>query len=156
MVSIEQIKQLRGETEISIGECKKALEEANGDIERAREILKQWGKNLAAKKSDRSTGQGKVEAYIHGNGKVGVMIELRCETDFVANSDDFKKLAHELCLQFAAMGDEPETLLTSAWIKDPSKTVKDLIEEVVAKVGENIVVKKVVRFAIGSASGCAQ
>ena len=74
------------------------------------------------------------------------MVEINCETDFVANSDDFKNLAHELCLQFAAMGDEPETLLTQPWIKDTSKTMKELIEQTIAKVGENIVVKRVVRF----------
>ena len=148
MANIELIKQLRDETGISIGECKKALDEANGSVDKAKDVLKQWGKDLAAKKGDRTTGQGKVEAYIHANGKIGVMIELRCETDFVANSGDFKCLAHELCLQFAAMGDDPETLLTSPWIKNPSKTVKNLIEETVAKVGENIVIKKAARFEI--------
>lgn len=148
MVNIELIKQLRDETEISIGECKKALETSGGDIDRAKEILKEWGKNVATKKGDRCTGQGKIEAYIHANGKIGVIVELRCETDFVANSDDFKNLAHELCLQYTATGDDPETILTSPWIKNPSKTVQDLVNETIAKVGENIVVKKVVRLQI--------
>ena len=152
MVTIDQIKQLRDETGISISECKKALEEGQGSIEKAKEILKKWGKEFASKKSDRTTGQGLVDVYSHANGRIGVMVELRCETDFVAKSADFKNLAHELCLQFAAMGDEPETLLTSPWIKDSSKTVKDLIETVVAKVGENILVKRVVRFQIESSS----
>jgi len=147
MANIEQIKQLRDETGISIGECKKALDEA-GSIEKAKEVLKKWGKDLASKKSDRTTGQGKIEAYIHANGKIGVMVELRCETDFVANSDDFKCLAHELCLQVAAMGDDQETLLATPWIKNPSKMVKDLVEETVAKVGENIIVKRAVRLQI--------
>ncbi len=147
MVNIELIKQLRDETGISIGECKKALEEG-GSIEKAKEILKKWGKDMASKKGDRATGQGKVEAYIHGNGKVGVLVELRCETDFVANSDDFKNLAHELCLQVAATGDDLEILMALPWVKDSSKTVKNLIEETVAKVGENIVLKKAVRLAI--------
>ncbi|MCU0653142.1 MAG: translation elongation factor Ts [Candidatus Pacebacteria bacterium] len=147
MANLELIKQLRDETGISIGECKKALDEG-GSVEKAKEILKQWGKNLAAKKGDRCAGQGKVEAYIHANGKIGVLVELRCETDFVANSADFKNLAHELCLQVAAMGDNSETMLTNPWIKNPSKSVNDLINETVAKVGENIVLKKVVRVEI--------
>jgi elongation factor Ts len=147
MANIELIKQLRDETGISIGECKKAVEEG-GSIEKAKEILKKWGKDLAAKKEDRATGQGKIDAYIHANGKVGVMVELRCETDFVAKSQDFQNLAHELCLQLAAMGDDPKTLLTLPWIKDSSKTAKDLIDETIAKVGENIVLQKAVRFEI--------
>jgi elongation factor Ts len=147
MANIDLIKQLRDETGISIGECKKALDEG-GNIQAAKEILKKWGKDLAAKKSERSTGQGKIAAYIHANGKIGVMVELRCETDFVANSEDFNCLAHEICLQVAAMGDDQEKLLTTPWIKDASKTLKDLIEETIAKVGENITLKRVVRFEI--------
>ncbi len=148
MVNIELIKQLRDETEISIGECKKALEAAGGDIGKAKDLLKEWGKKVATKKGDRIAGQGRIEAYVHSTGKIGVMLELRCETDFVAKSDDFKSLAHELCLQFAAMGSDPATLMESPWIKNPSKTVKDLVEEAIAKVGENIVVKNVVRYEI--------
>jgi len=147
MANIELIKQLREETGISIGECKKALEEG-GTVEQAKEILKKWGKDLAAKKGDRATGQGKIDAYIHANGAIGVLVELRCETDFVANSEDFKNLTHELCLQTAAIGDDLEALLASPWIKNPSKSIKDLIEEAVAKVGENIVLEKAVRFKI--------
>lgn len=147
MANIELIKQLRDETGISIGECKKALDEG-GTVAAAKEILKKWGKDMASKKSERSTGQGKVEAYIHANGKIGVMVELRCETDFVANSDDFKFLAHELCLQVAAMGDDVAALPAMPWIKNSSKTVKDLVEETVAKVGENIVLQRAVRFQI--------
>ncbi len=147
MVDIELIKQLRDETGISIGECKKALDEG-GTVEKAKEILKKWGKDMASKKSDRATAQGKVEAYIHANGKIGVLVELRCETDFVANSQDFKDLVHELCLQFAAAGTDPETMLSSPWIKDSSKTVKDLIDETVAKVGENITIANAVCLRI--------
>jgi elongation factor Ts len=148
MANIELIKQLRDETGISIGECKKALDEANGSIDKAKDVLKQLGKDMASKKGDRCTGQGKVEAYIHANGKIGVLVELRCETDFVANSADFKNLAHELCLQVAATGDDQEALLASPWIKNPSKCIKDLINETVAKVGENIALKKAVRLEI--------
>lgn len=147
MVNIELIKQLRDDTGVSIGECKRALDEG-GTLDKAKEILRKWGKDMASKKSDRATGEGKIEAYIHANGKIGVLVELRCETDFVANSKDFNNLLHELCLQFAAMGDDPETLLTLPWIKDSSKTVKDLIDEVIAKVGENIVLKKAIRLQV--------
>lgn len=147
MVDIELIKQLREETGISIGECKKALEEGK-TVEKAKEILKEWGKEMAAKKEDRQTGQGKVAAYVHANGKVGVLVELRCETDFVANSADFDNLSHELCLQIAAMGGEVENIPEQPWIKDSSKNIKDLISETVAKVGENIVLRKAARFQI--------
>jgi elongation factor Ts len=148
MANIEQIKKLREETGISIGECNKALGLSKGDMQRAKEILKEWGKEVAAKKSERQTGQGIIDSYIHANGKIGVMIELRCETDFVAKSADFKCLAHELCLQFAAMGDEQGTLLAQPWIKDPSKSVKNLIDELISKVGENITLGRVVRYEI--------
>ena len=147
MVDIELIKQLREETGISIGEGKKALEEGK-TVEKAKEILKEWGKEMAAKKEDRQTGQGKVATYVHANGKVGVLVELRCETDFVANSADFENLSHELCLQIAAMGGEVENIPEQPWIKDSSKNIKDLISETVAKVGENIVLRKAARFQI--------
>jgi elongation factor Ts len=147
MVDIELIKQLREETGISIGECKKALEEGK-TVEKAKEILKEWGKEMAAKKEDRQTGQGKVATYVHANGKVGVLVELRCETVFVANSADFQNLSHELCLQIAAMGGEVENIPEQPWIKDSSKNIKDLINETVAKVGENIVLRKAARFQI--------
>ncbi|MFQ6049661.1 MAG: translation elongation factor Ts [Candidatus Paceibacterales bacterium] len=103
MVSIEQIKQLREETGVSIQECKRALEEAGGDLEEAKVILRKWGQNLAGKKAEREVKEGIIESYIHPNKKIGVMVELRCESDFVAKSEHFQKLAHELCLQVAAM-----------------------------------------------------
>lgn len=148
MANIELIKKLREETGISIAECNKALTLSGGDIDRAKEIIKEWGKDVAAKKSDRPAGAGIIDSYIHANGKIGVLLELRCETDFVAKSADFKNLAHELCLQFAAMGGDQNSLLSQQWIKDPSKTVKDLIEEVISKVGENIILSKVIRFEL--------
>jgi len=146
MANIELIKKLREETGISIAECNKALTLSGGNIDRAKEIIKEWGRDVAAKKSDRTAGVGIIDSYIHANGKIGVLLELRCETDFVARSADFKNLAHELCLQFAAMGDDQNSLLSQQWIKDPSKSVKDLIEEVISKVGENIILSRVVRF----------
>lgn len=151
MVTIEEIKKLREETGISISECKKALEEAKCDNAKAKEILKKWGKELAAKKGARAAGQGIIDSYIHPNKKVGVLLKLNCESDFVAKSDEFKNLAHELCLQFAAMGAEgapSDALLAQAWIKDTSKTIKDLMEEAIARIGENIVIGSVERFDI--------
>jgi len=163
MVSIDQIKQLRQETGVSISECKKALEEAKGDYEKAKEILRKWGKKLAGKKADRKAFSGIIESYIHPNKKIGVLVELRCESDFVAKSERFKGLAHELCLQIAAMDpifleeeDIPEevsdregiSLLSQLWIKDETKTIKELIEEYIAKLGENISVKRFIRYEI--------
>lgn len=103
MVTIEQIKQIREETGVSVAECKKALEEAKGDIAIAKEILRKWGKTLANKKLEREVKEGLIESYIHPNKKVGVLLEIRCESDFVAKSEEFKTLSHELCLQIAAM-----------------------------------------------------
>jgi len=148
MVNIDQIKQLRQETLVSISECKKALEETEGDFEKAKEILKKWGKELAGKKAERDVSLGIVESYIHPNKRVGAMVELCCETDFVARSEDFKKLAHELCLQITAMNPEEDSLMSQPWVKDETKTIKDLINEYIAKLGENIVVKKFVRFNV--------
>ena len=140
MISITQIKQLRQETGVSITECKKALEESKGDFEKAKEVLRKWGRGLAGKKAERGTKIGIIESYIHSNKRVGAMVELRCESDFVARSEDFKKLAHELCLQIAAMNplflkeeDIPEkfldkegiSLMSQLWIKDETKTIKE-------------------------------
>lgn len=145
---LEKIKQLRKETGISISECKKALEKSGGDLEKAKEFLKISGKVLAQKKSERETKFGIVEAYIHSNKKIGVMIELFCESDFVANSKEFQNLAHELCLQIAAISPEEVPLLEQEWIKDPTKKIKDLIDEHIAKFGENIVLGKIYRSQI--------
>lgn len=193
-VSIDQIKQLREETGVSLSEVKKALEEANGDNEKAKELLRMWGKKVLDKKLSRETKAGLIECYVHPNAKTGVLLDVRCETDFVAKGPDFKNLAHELCLQVAAMkplfvkeeeipvefldgetriykeqikdSGKPENivnqilegklnkykadicLLSQTWIKDDTKTIKNLIEDTVAKVGENIEVKKFARYEI--------
>ena len=148
MVSINQIKQLREETEVSISECKKALTEAKGDFQKAKEILKKWGKDFAKKKLQRKTKQGIIESYIHSNKRVGVILELGCETDFVAKNPDFQKLAHELALQITAVNPEETPVLEQSWIRDETKTIKDLIEEYIARFGENIIIKRFVRFEI--------
>jgi elongation factor Ts len=147
MIAIDQIKKLREETAVSVSDCKKALEEAKGDYQEAKKILKKWGKDLANKRSDKEASQGIIESYIHPNKKIGVILELSCETDFVAKSPAFQKLAHELCLQIAAMGDDP-SLLEQPWIKDEQKTVKDLIDEYVVKVGEKVAIEKFDRYEI--------
>jgi len=148
MVTIDQIKQLRENTGLSISECKKALEEAKGDFDKAKEILKKWGREFAKEKEKKETGQGVVESYIHFSKRVGAMVELGCESDFVAASEDFQKLAHELCLQIVAVSPEEVPLLEQPWIRDETKTIKDLIKEHIAKFGENIVVKRFARFEI--------
>ncbi|MFH1894891.1 MAG: elongation factor Ts [Patescibacteria group bacterium] len=148
MPNIDVIKQLREATGISVVECQKALKDSGGDIEKAKEILKKWGKEFARSRTERETKQGIVDSYIHLGKKVGVMIELRCETDFVAKSDDFKNLSHELCLQIAAISSDEVPLFSQPWIKDQGKTIKDLIEAHIAKLGENIVLEKFIRYAL--------
>ena len=147
MIKINQIKQLREETAVSVQDCKKALIETRGDLKKAKEILKKWGKDLAAKKANRGTEQGVITSYIHPNKKIGVLLELACETDFVAKSQDFQDLAHELCLQIAATREEIP-LLEQLWIKNETKTMKDLINDYISKTGENIVVKRFIRYEI--------
>jgi len=147
MAALTKIKQLRQETEISITECKKALEEAKGDLGRAKEILKRRGKEWAKKKSERETREGIVASYVHPNKKIGVLLELNCETDFVARSPDFQNLAHDLCLQIAAMGGDVP-LMSQPWIKDETKSIRDLLNEYIAKVGENITIKRFARYEL--------
>jgi len=147
MIAIEQIKQLREETAASVQDCRKALEESGGDLDKAKEILKKLGKDLAAKKASRGTEQGIIASYIHPNKKIGVLLEVNCETDFVARSSGFQDLVHELCLQVAATREDTD-LLEQPWIKDPAKTVKDLINDYISKTGENIVVKRFARYEI--------
>lgn len=148
MITINQLKKLRSETGVSIIECQKALKEAKGDVARAKEILKIWGKKFAGKKSERKVKQGILDVYLHPNRKIGVLLEVLCESDFVAKSEEFKKLAHELCLQIAAMNPGKNFLFKQPWIRDETKTIQDLINEYIAKLGENIVVKRFMRYEI--------
>ena len=193
-MNIDDIKKLREETGVSPAEIKKALDQSAGNLEKAKELLRVWGKTLANKKTARETTQGIVDYYIHPNLKTGVLLDIRCESDFVAKSPDFKSLAHEICLQIAALkplfvsqdqiptefldGEtkiyteqaagsgkpqdivrqmiegklkkykESVSLLSQPWVKDDSKTIKNLIEEAVAKIGENIEVKRFARYEI--------
>jgi len=149
MANLELIKKLREATGISISECRAALEDANGDYDKALHLLKEKAEKTAAKKAERVTGQGLVETYVHNGGKIGVMVMLLCETDFVARTDEFKSLAHEVAMQIAAM--EPknvEELLKMEYIKDPSLTIEKMIKEAIQKTGENIKIQKFDRFAI--------
>lgn len=149
MVDVKLIKQLRDETQASFSDVKKALEQSDGDLKKAHEWLKKHGVEKAAKKADRQTSQGLVESYIHQNGKVGSLVTVLCETDFVARTDDFKNLAHEIAMQVAAMNPKDEAaLLKQEYIRDNSITVENLIKQAIGKLGENIRVKSFTRFEI--------
>jgi elongation factor Ts len=150
MADIELLKKLRNETLVSLADCRKALDEAKNDYKKALDILRKNGLEKAAKKSTRETPQGIVESYIHQNGKVGALVEVSCETDFVARTDVFKNLVHEICMQVAAMDPKDvKTLLNQEYIRDSSKTIESMVKEVIAKLGENIVVKRFQRFEVG-------
>lgn len=149
MANIADIGQLRAETGVSIMECKKAIEEAGGDISKAKEILQKFGEKAAEKKACREIKEGLIASYVHANGKMGALLELGCETDFVAKNDSFKQLANDLAMQVAAMGAESkEDLMAQSFIKDPEKTVESIIKEKIAKIGENIQIGQFVRFSI--------
>jgi len=146
---IELVKKLREEMGLGIMEIKAAVEEAKGDETKAKEILKEKGFKKAETKSERETHQGRVATYTHSTGKIGVMVELLCETDFVAKHEDFVELTKNLCLQVAAMNPETvEDLLKQEFIKDGSKTVEEMIKSLVAKFGENMKLNRFTRFEI--------
>ena len=164
-VSLDAIKDLREQTSAGVMDCKNALEEAGGDMAKAVELLRQKGLSIAAKKSSRDTLEGVVDCYIHAGSRVGAIVELNCETDFVARTPEFKELAHNLAMQVAAMSPlyvdgeaapEDETagagdmlLMEQDFIKDPSLTIRDVVNNVMARVGENIRVRRFQRFALG-------
>ena len=164
-ISVDSIKALRDRTGAGIMDCKRALQSADGDLDRAEELLKQQGIASASKKASRETNQGIVDSYIHSGGRIGAMVELNCETDFVARTDDFRTLAHDLAMQVAAMapvylnsddipsgadGNSQEScLMLQPFIKDPTMTVQDLVNETVGKLGENVRVRRFSRFSLG-------
>lgn len=149
MVDIKLLKKLREETKAGIADCRKALEESKSDYKKALDFLKKHGMEKAEKKKDRETSQGLIESYIHQNGKVGAMVEILCETDFVARTDEFKKLAHEIAMQVAAMNPKDiETLLKQEYIRDNSLTIEKLVKSTIGKLGENITIKKISRLEI--------
>jgi elongation factor Ts len=191
---IEKIKQLREETAAGMMDVKRALEESNGDMDGARRVLRERGQAIAAKKRDRETNQGLIEAYVHFNGRVGVLVEVNCETDFVARTPEFKEFARNVAMHVASMKplcvtpediptdaleeersiaekqaaqmSKPEeitrrmvegrvnkwtseqALLTQPYVKEPDKTVGDLLQETVQKVGENVIVRRFTRYEL--------
>jgi elongation factor Ts len=192
--TIEKIKQLREETAAGMMDVKRALDETDGDVEGARRVLRERGQAIAAKKSARETHEGLIEAYIHFNGRVGVLVEVNCETDFVARTPEFREFARNVSLHVASMSpltvspdnipqealdeereivekqaaetDKPEeittrivegrmkkfvnekALLTQPHVKEPDKTVSELLQETVQKVGENVVIRRFVRYEL--------
>ncbi len=149
-MDLTKIKQLRGLTGAGIADCNKALAETNNDLKAAEELLKKQGFEKAAKKAGRTIASGVVEAYVHGQGKVGVLVEVGCETDFVARTDDFKNLAHEVAMQISAMNPpDVKTLLSQEYIRDTSLTIEQLVKAAIAKLGENISIVKFSRLALG-------
>ena len=194
-ISTEQIKELRNKTGAGMMDCKRALEETGGDIEKAVEFLRKKGAATAAKRADRAANQGVVEAYVHAGGRIGAMVELNCETDFVAKTPDFKSLAHDIAMQIAAMSPvyiakddvkkdvvdkeieiyktqaqnegkpaavadkiaqgrlekfyQEACLMEQSFIKDSGKTIKDLIDEATAKVGEKVSIRRFMRYHLG-------
>jgi elongation factor Ts len=163
--TVEQIKALREQTGAGILACKEALQKTRGNLDEAIALLREQGLVIVAKKATRETKDGVVESYIHSGSRVGALIEMNCETDFVARTEEFRELAHNLAMQVAAMrplyihreeipsgedvNPEEACLLEQPFIKDSSKTVRDLINEIVAKVGENIRVRRFARYSLG-------
>lgn len=145
-IKIEDIKKLREETAAGVSDCREALEQTNGDMKAAKEILRKKGMEKAAKKAEREVKAGVVFAYVHHTGRLGVLVSLACETDFVAKTEDFLKLGKELALHVAACRPEnPEELLKQEYVRDPSRTIEELVKETIGKLGENI---QVVDFKI--------
>ena len=149
-ISVDLIKKVRKETGAPVIRVKKVLEEFKGDEKKAVSVLKKEGFEKAAKKEGRETSQGIIETYSHHSGKVASVVELLCETDFVARNDLFKSLAHDLALQVASLDakDEKE-LIKQDFIKDPSKKVEDIVKEVIVKTGENIRIGRIFRIELG-------
>lgn len=165
-VTTEQIKALREDTGAGVMDAKRALEKSNGDMAKAKAILREKGIAAAAKRADRETSNGVVESYIHGGGRVGVIVELNCETDFVANTDNFRTLAKNIAMQVAAMNpqvvsaddpdrakfegsDEEVVLMAQTFIKDSSSTIGQLVQDAIASTGENIRVRRFARYELG-------
>ncbi|MCH7674229.1 translation elongation factor Ts [candidate division KSB1 bacterium] len=195
-ISADKVKALRERTGVGIMDCKSALTETDGDIDKAVELLRKMGVASAEKRAGRETDEGLVEAYIHAGSQLGVLVEINCETDFVAKTDDFKNFARDIAMQVAATGPrvvsredfpqgeidkeleiyktqannegKPENiierfvqgklekfyqenaLMEQSYIKDPSKNIKELLAEVITKTGENINIRKFVRYQLGS------
>ena len=166
MATAEDVKRLREQSGAGVMDCKNALDAANGDVEGAVKILRERGLAGADKKAGRTTSQGLVESYIHAGGRIGVLVEVNCETDFVARTEAFKTLAHDLAMQIAGVpstvavteedlppgvdGSVEETvLMKQPFIRDGSRTIEQLVKEAIAQTGENIRVRRFARFELG-------
>lgn len=148
MVNVDQIKKLREKTGAGVADCREALEATDGNFDKSVEHLKAKGIEKAAKKAERETHQGRVFSYVHG-GKIGVLVSLLCETDFVAKTDDFQNLGKELCLQIASMkAKDIDELSKQEYIRDPKVTIDDMIKGVIGKLGENIKVGEFSRVSV--------
>lgn len=148
-MDVNDIKKLREQTGAGFGDCKKAIEEAAGDFNKALEFLKKRAGEVAEKKSYREIKSGIIDAYIHAGGKVGVLLKVGCETDFVAKNNDFKSIVHDIAIHIAAMSpDGEEDLLAQPFVKNPEMTMKDFLQEAITKIGENIKIEQFSRFEI--------
>lgn len=149
-ITADQIRKVRNATGAPIFRVKKVLEEVSGDESSAKEILTKEGFEKADAKAARATSQGLIETYVHHSGKVASLVELMCETDFVARNEVFRVLAHDLALQVASLdAKSADELVKQEFIRDPSKTVNDLVKEAIAKVGENIRIGRIFRVELG-------
>lgn len=149
-ISIKKIKDLRKKTEASVAFCREALEESKGDEKKALECLRKRGAEIASKRQEKEAEEGIIEAYIHNNKKVGALVELLCETDFVAKNEEFRNLAHEIAMHITAMDPKDiKDLLGQPFIKDEAIIIQDFIDEKVAKLGERIKVNRFIRYEIG-------
>ena len=149
-ISLEKVKKLRAKTKVGVMDCRQALEATDADLKKAEEWLRKKGFQSADKRAHRETACGLIEAYTHAEGKIVAMVELCCETDFVARTEDFKKLAHELAMQVAALNPkDAQELLSQPWIRDENKEINELIKELGAKTGENIKIGRFSRLELG-------
>lgn len=150
--TVQDISELRELTGMGLSDIKKALEEADGNRAKAMELLRERGAKIMAKKSDRTAGEGLIEAYVHA-GKTGVILELNCETDFVARSETFKEFAHDLALQIASMAPESiEDLLEQPFVKDSKLTIGEYLRDTTSKMGEKIVLSRFTRYVLGQSA----
>jgi elongation factor Ts len=162
-ISADLVKALREKTGAGVMDCKRALTDADGDMEKATALLRERGLAGVAKRAGREAGQGLIEAYVHHGDRIGVLVEVNCETDFVAHTPEFRQLAHDIAMQIAATNpqliDEAESpstedgvpLLKQEFIRNPGQTIADLVRETAAKTGENIVVRRFARYELGAA-----
>jgi elongation factor Ts len=154
MANKDDVQRLRTETGAGVMDCKRALDETGGDFERARTLIKERGLAKAQKKQDREAKEGVIESYIHSGNRIGALVELSSETDFVARNQEFKDLAREIAMQVAAMDPRSvEELYAQAYIRDASKTVGELVTTLAASTGENVRVRRFKRFQLGESNG---